>query len=209
MKSIVRATFPKRLKGLRAEKGVYQEQLAKEINIGRASISNYENGARIPDAAVTAALADYFDVSTDYLLGISTSRDHGNPNGERDEQYDSNLKTGITDPSAKQIIEALKICSVETPQDEYLCKKCYIYPFSTGGRMSTGRTCFEHLTQDATAILQKAVPVAPMPIPEDDFMVVQCPNCQHDIMGGIDAEEEPSYCWMCGQTLNWEAFNGQ
>lgn len=34
-----------------------------------------------------------------------------------------------------------------------------------------------------------------------------CPNCEHDLMGGIelDASDDPAYCWKCGMALEWEA----
>ena len=58
-----------RIKELRAGKGVNQEQLAKFLNVQRAAVSKYENG-EIPLTAETInKLADYFDVTTDYLLG--------------------------------------------------------------------------------------------------------------------------------------------
>ena len=69
MDNCVTELFPNRLRELRKAKKVNQEQLAEDLDIGRASISNYEIGSRIPDADVVVALADYFCVSTDYLLG--------------------------------------------------------------------------------------------------------------------------------------------
>jgi len=35
---------------------------------------------------------------------------------------------------------------------------------------------------------------------------IYCPNCNYDLMGGIepDAEHDPPYCWECGQALDWE-----
>lgn len=54
----------------------------------------------------------------------------------------------IINPSVDDMITALKACAVDTPQERYPCEGCYLYPFSKNGRMSTGRTCFEHLTTD-------------------------------------------------------------
>ena len=61
----------KRLKELREYGQLTQLQLAEHLQIGRASVSNYENGDRVPDADVVIKLADFFRVSTDYLLGRS------------------------------------------------------------------------------------------------------------------------------------------
>jgi transcriptional regulator with XRE-family HTH domain len=61
----------KRLRELREEKGLIQAELAEEIGIGRTSVSNYEKEERVPDADVIIKLADFFGVTTDYLLGRS------------------------------------------------------------------------------------------------------------------------------------------
>lgn len=61
----------KRLKELREVKGLTQLQLAESLDIGRVSVSNYENGDRTPDADLIIMFADFFDVTTDYLLGRS------------------------------------------------------------------------------------------------------------------------------------------
>lgn len=63
--------FKERFKELRELKGLTQSQLAKELNIGRTSISNYELGTRTPDIDILVSIANYFNVTTDYLTGIS------------------------------------------------------------------------------------------------------------------------------------------
>lgn len=62
-------TFSKRLAELRIEKGVKREEIAKLLNCSVSAISNYENGNRTPDFDSLILLADYFDTTTDYLLG--------------------------------------------------------------------------------------------------------------------------------------------
>jgi len=54
---------------LRDKKALNQDGLAKAIGVTKNSIYNYENDKRLPGADVLVAMADYFDVSTDYLLG--------------------------------------------------------------------------------------------------------------------------------------------
>lgn len=66
----------KRLKELRIEKGKTQEQLAKDLGTTDVSISRYEAGAREPKSDILNALADYFGVSTDYLLGRTNERNY-------------------------------------------------------------------------------------------------------------------------------------
>lgn len=63
-------SFQNRLKELREEKGLSQSQLAKETNLTQAAISLWEDGLRVPTAPSIIVLAQYFKVSTDYLLGV-------------------------------------------------------------------------------------------------------------------------------------------
>lgn len=63
--------FGERLKQLRAVKNLTQKQLAIETETSERGIQNYETGIRKPAFDVLIALADYFDVSLDYLVGRS------------------------------------------------------------------------------------------------------------------------------------------
>lgn len=59
-----------RLKSLRKREGLTQEQLAAIIGVERSTVGKYEGNQGItPSAEILRALADYFHVSTDYLLG--------------------------------------------------------------------------------------------------------------------------------------------
>ena len=62
--------FGERLKELRQEKNIGQNQLASDLGISNASISYYETGKQEPTASTIIKLANYFNVSSDYLLGI-------------------------------------------------------------------------------------------------------------------------------------------
>ena len=57
-----------RLKALREKRGISQLKLAMDLGLNQNSISRYESGAREADYKTLIALADYFDVSIDYLL---------------------------------------------------------------------------------------------------------------------------------------------
>lgn len=59
----------KRIKYLREKKNLSQKEVAKAIGITNVQLSRYESGDRKPDPETIALIADYFDVSTDYLLG--------------------------------------------------------------------------------------------------------------------------------------------
>ena len=57
-----------RLKKLREDKGITQLKLAMDLNMNQNNISRYEKGTREVDYETLIKLADYFDVSIDYLL---------------------------------------------------------------------------------------------------------------------------------------------
>lgn len=66
--------FSKRLKQLRTEHNLTQKELASATNIGMTTIQSYELNLRIPSITIAATLADYFNVSLDYLCGRSDER---------------------------------------------------------------------------------------------------------------------------------------
>lgn len=62
-----------RLKEIRQSKGLSQADVARSLNISRQSYNFYESGKRDPDTKMLATLANFFDVTSDYLLGINPS----------------------------------------------------------------------------------------------------------------------------------------
>ena len=63
--------FFERLKILRENKGFTQEHMAKALKISRPTYTRYETGKREPDYVMLAQIAAFFDVSVDYLLGLT------------------------------------------------------------------------------------------------------------------------------------------
>lgn len=63
-----------RLRLLRKELDLSQEKAAAEIGIGFSTYRRYEGGSREPDASTLARMADFYNVSADYLLGRSEKR---------------------------------------------------------------------------------------------------------------------------------------
>ena len=63
-----------RIKILREELGLKQDELAKRISISPSAIGMYERDLREPNDEITLKLADFFKVSTDYLLGKTDIR---------------------------------------------------------------------------------------------------------------------------------------
>ena len=64
--------FSKVLRQLRIEHNLSQFELGQELNLAQRTISHYETGSRFPDEVILNLIADYFDVSMDYLLGRTT-----------------------------------------------------------------------------------------------------------------------------------------
>lgn len=58
-----------RLKEIRKSRGMSQLQLALELNTNQNTISRYENGEREPGIKELIMIADFFDISVDYLIG--------------------------------------------------------------------------------------------------------------------------------------------
>ena len=62
--------FSARIKELRLDKHLSQADLAKAMSVNQRTISNWEKSVRQPDFETLAMLAEFFQVSTDYLLGL-------------------------------------------------------------------------------------------------------------------------------------------
>ena len=66
--------FGQILANLRKERGLAQKELALLLNLSIGTISNYENGIHFPDLSTLCKLADFYGVTTDYLLGRTDYR---------------------------------------------------------------------------------------------------------------------------------------
>ena len=64
--------FGKRLKTLRKSVDITQEQLADALGISYQAVSKWETGSGLPDISLLPGIAEFFGVSTDWLLGIKT-----------------------------------------------------------------------------------------------------------------------------------------
>ena len=90
-------TFAERLTELREIEGKKRQEVADSLGITRASLEYYEKGKRKPDIEVLTKLANYYKVSTDYLLGLSDA-----PTTDRDVQFICDY-TGLDMESLKNI----------------------------------------------------------------------------------------------------------
>ena len=60
-----------RLRELRKKRQLNQEGLAQRLNLSRSSISEFESGKRLPNLDTLITIANLFNVSLDYLIGLS------------------------------------------------------------------------------------------------------------------------------------------
>ena len=74
-----------RIKELRKEKEKTQAEVAAALGVSRQVFANYENGINSPDPKTLIKLADYFDVSIDYL--VERTNDFGVAQGKQDVSY--------------------------------------------------------------------------------------------------------------------------
>ena len=66
----MKCLFNERIKELRLEKKLNQNQLAQLCKVKQSCVSKWERGETLPDAEMIIFIADLFNVSSDYLLGI-------------------------------------------------------------------------------------------------------------------------------------------
>jgi methanogenic corrinoid protein MtbC1 len=68
------ADFSSRLRELRTLRKLRQKDLAAELGVAQTTVANYEQGSRFPGEKILQRIADFFEVSLDYLLGRTDSR---------------------------------------------------------------------------------------------------------------------------------------
>ena len=93
-----------RLKFLREEKGLFQKDIAKLLNVSVPAVNQYESGKRDMSTETVVKLAEHFGVSTDFLLGKSDIRNYDKDEQEFRFAYHKEME-GLTD---KEIADALR-----------------------------------------------------------------------------------------------------
>ena len=87
------ATYSERLVELRTEKGISQKVAALELGVSQALLSHYEKGIREFNMDFLCKVADYYGVTTDYILGRTQSRTGLDSNTLEDREEDSIFNT--------------------------------------------------------------------------------------------------------------------
>ncbi|MCD2257388.1 helix-turn-helix transcriptional regulator [Lactobacillus sp. CC-MHH1034] len=98
-----------KLKSLRKEKNATQEMVAQDLGLTRAQYSHFENNRNEPDNETLARLANYYNVTADYLLGVNqtpkdaTSREVSDLKRILEQQPLTYEKTPVTDKDREAI----------------------------------------------------------------------------------------------------------
>jgi len=115
-----------RIKQLREEKELSQLKLAKHLNISNTTLSQYESGKRIPGDGIKIKIAQFFDVSIDYLFGCTDVR---NPHASKEpvsrvapKAYDNLDKTGLSEEDIKKVEEYIELLKQKYNPDGTLRK---------------------------------------------------------------------------------------
>lgn len=74
MKEFDKRILANNIKELRRQKNLNQAEMAKQLNVAQQTVAAWETGRTIPGSDTLNILADYFNVSTDRLLGRGTAR---------------------------------------------------------------------------------------------------------------------------------------
>ena len=97
------------LKELRQKKHLTQLELSKALQISASSIGMYEQGRREPDNETLAKIADFFDVTIDYLLGRESSPTFNPPAGFfNDPEVGARVEQLRTNPKFRLLLCASK-----------------------------------------------------------------------------------------------------
>ena len=120
--------FGRRLRELRAAKGLSQNKLAEILGVSASTVALYENNFRMPSYDALIRIADFFGVSTDYLLGNDIQHDDSvNLSGLTAEQRNTvrkvvcdynDLNKTVAEAMSKAIAQAEKRKPFKT---DYLC----------------------------------------------------------------------------------------
>lgn len=110
-------TISIRLKELRKEKDVMQKDVANFLDISSSAYGFYEQGKRTPTSDIVVKLAEYFDVSTDYLLGKTDERNIETKK-ENDLEKENDVEKGINTIFQKEVVQ---LCGEPlSPEDRIL-----------------------------------------------------------------------------------------
>lgn len=117
--------FSERLAELRIEKGLNKKETAAQLGIAPTTYNGWEGTERIPDIDTICRIADYYRVSTDYILGYSDYRENATNlftgSNERFKLFYESLPENKKAPAAELIIKAEELLMRVMPSDNSNC----------------------------------------------------------------------------------------
>lgn len=105
--------FSDMLRLLRKQRNITQDQLAKDMDLSKSSISMYENGQRLPSFEVLEAFADYFNVSLSVMNGEPENGAHRIP-------VVGSVRAGIPTEAVEDIVDWEEIPRAQACRGDYI-----------------------------------------------------------------------------------------
>lgn len=102
------AEFKDRFKALRLEKGLTQDEIAARFGLTKTAISAYERGVNEPRFEMLDTIADFFDVSIDYLRGSDTRRPYPRMTPEEEDKLGADLINVDIDIEEYDLVKAYR-----------------------------------------------------------------------------------------------------
>lgn len=168
-----------RIAELRKEKGLSQSELGQVVGVAQNTICNWENGSRQFDSEMLIKLAKYFDVTTDYLLGLVDERKIKNVG---DLQLQRKIMRAVQ-PLIEESIRLNKVIDSRNNEIEVLKEEIKKYD----------RALEE--TYKKVQTLDRDKPMMKKRIGDDKVLRLHCPVCD------MNVSNFATYCSCCGQRL--------
>lgn len=150
----MKITLGENLRFLRNKLSITQEQLAEALEVSPQAVSRWENEAAYPDISLLPVIANYFDVTTDYLLGVDTA--HKQKEIDKVIETDKNLRSmGKTRESVEFLREKVK----EFPSNHIIlhCLACSLFSLyhQSGEKFSEEET--KAMAKEAADLCKRAL----------------------------------------------------
>lgn len=99
--------FGERLIELRKSKSYTRESLAEKLGISKYTLRNYELSVNEPGSSFLKQVSDFFDVSIDYLMGMTDEKEKIRPYNLKASEYTQIEKYRILDPHGKDMVDTV------------------------------------------------------------------------------------------------------
>lgn len=124
--------FQQRLHEVRTGKKISQKELARSLEVSQQTVAKWETGKSTPNPAMIARIASFFQVSGDYLLGLSSAQREGEYEDLSDIAQNADLillcrkvqnapaekREQITDMLKESVQNYLKLIGIDDKKDE-------------------------------------------------------------------------------------------